>query len=319
MVRGCLTLLFLLFLAAGGALPARAAGKLVAAVLTSDIDRYREAHRSFVKALAEKGYDQSNTQIVLQTPNPDPISWANAIRKFVAIEADIIITYGAPVTLVAKREVNGTPIVFVDVYGPMETGVTRLASVTGNNLCGVSSKVPMVTLVKTALEFKQIKRMGVIYNSREAGSVVQLHEMRRIGAQQGFAVIEANISSPAGLDAALSTMLSRVDCLYVSECTHGARGFEKILSKAQAAKVPVISQMPDAAEKGALVSLEVNPAEQGEVAAEYAARVLKGVKPGQLPIITPKKIDLIINMRAARALDLRVPFQGLSAATKILK
>jgi len=319
MARGGLILILLISLTLSEALPACAAGKLVAAVLTSDTARYREAHRSFVKALAQKGYDQSNTQIVLQTPNPDPISWANAIRKFEAIEADIIITYGAPVTLVAKREVNGTPIVFVDVYGPMETGVTKLASITGSNLCGVSSKVPMITLVKTALEFKQIKRMGVIYNSRETGSVVQLQEIRRIGTQLGFAVVDANISSPAGLDAALDIMFSRVDCLYVSESTYGARGFDKILTKAMSAKVPVISQMPDAAEKGALVSLEVNPAEQGQLAAEYAARVLKGVKPGQLPIISPKKIDLIINMRAAKALDLRVPFQGLSAATKILK
>lgn len=319
MVRCCLTFVLLLGLTLGGAKPVSAAGKLVAAVLTSDMARYREAHRSFVKALAQKGYDQSNTQIILQTPNADPISWANAVRKFEAIEADIIITYGAPVTLVAKSEVNGIPIVFVDVFGPLETGVSKLASMTGSNLCGVSSKVPLITLVKTAQEFRQIKRMGVIYQSREAGSVVQLQEIKRIGAVQGFAVDDANVTSAAGLDAALNAMLSRVDCLFVSECTYGARGFEKILTKAQAARVPVISQMPDAAEKGALVSLEVSPAEQGQLAAEYAARVLKGVKPGQLPIITPKKIELIINMRTARALDLHVPFQGLSAATKILK
>jgi putative ABC transport system substrate-binding protein len=319
MVRGCLTLVLLLGLALGGATPASAAGKLVAAVLTSDIARYREAHRSFVKTLAQKGYDQSNTQIILQTPNPDPISWANAVRKFEAIEADVIITYGAPVTIVAKREVSGIPIVFVDVYGPMETGLSKFASMTGNHLCGVSSKVPMITLVKTAQEFKQIRKMGVIYSSREKGSLVQLEEARRIGGQLGFTVIDANVAAPAGLDAALNGMLSRVDCLFVSECTAGARGFEKILAKAQSVRVPVISQMPDAAEKGALVSLEVSPVEQGQLAAEYAARVLKGVKPGQLPIITPKVIDLIINMRTAKALDLRVPFQGLSAATKILK
>jgi putative ABC transport system substrate-binding protein len=319
MARGALISALLFCVALGGAMPATAAEKLVAAVLTCDLSRYREAHRSFVKALAQKGYDQSNTQIILQTPNPDPISWANAVRKFEAIEADVIITYGARVTLVAKRETGSTPIVFIDVYGPMETGVSKLSSITGNNLCGVSSKVPMITLVKTAQEFKKISRMGVIYSSREAGSSIQLHEIRRLGSQFGFAVIDASVASPSGLDTALTAMLPRIDCLYVSECSTGARGFEKILAKAVAAKVPVISQMPDAAEKGALVSLEVNPAEQGQLAAEYAARVLKGVKPGQLPIITPKRIDLIINMRTARTLDLHVPFKGLSAATKILK
>ena len=299
--------------------PSFAAEKLVAAVLTADIPRYKEAHRAFVKALAQRGYDQSNTEILLQTPNPDPISWANAVRKFEAIDADIIIAYGAPATLAAKREVADIPIVFVDVYGPMETGISKILAMTGSNLCGVSSKVPMITLIKTTQEFKQIKSMGVIYSSREVGSVAQFQEIKRIAAQQGFAVVEINISSPAGLDSALSSKLAQLDCLYVSECATATRGFEKIIAKANAARVPVISQMPDAAEKGALVSLEINPSEQGQLAAEYAAKVLKGVKPGQLPIVTPKKIELIINLRAAKALDLHVPFQGLSAATKILK
>ncbi|MCM2359290.1 MAG: ABC transporter substrate-binding protein [Geobacteraceae bacterium] len=301
------------------AVPSHAAGKLVAAVLTTDIHRYRDAHRAFVRTLAQKGYDQSNTEIILQTPNPDLISWANTIRKFEALGADIIVTYGAPVTLAAMRETRETPIVFVDVYGPVETGISRSMTMTGKNLCGVSSKVPMITLVKTLQEFREVRNMGVIYSSREAGSQVQLQELKRVAAQLGFAVVDANISSPAGLDSALSSMLSRVDSLYVSECAVGSRLFEKIVARANSHKVPVISQMPDASEKGALVALEVSPAEQGQLAGESAVKVLNGAKPGQLPIVTPKKIELIINMRAAKALDLHVPFQGLSAATKILK
>ena len=319
MITGCLRSFFVVLFALASVGPSLAAGKLVAAVLTSDLPRYREAHRSFVKTLAQKGFDQSSTDIILQTPNPDPISWANAIRKFEAIGADIIITYGAPATLVAKQEVYSTPIVFVDVYGPLETGVTKISAMTGSNLCGVSSKVPMTTLIKTAHEFKPIRRMGVIYSSREAGSVVQLQEIKRIGGQQGFSVIEANVTSPAGLNSALNAMLSRIDFLYVSESSTCSFMFDKIIARANAARVPVLSQMPDAAEKGALVSLEVSPVEQGQLAGEYAAKVLKGVKPGQLPIITPKKIDLVINLRSVKALGLLTPFQGLTAATKILK
>jgi putative ABC transport system substrate-binding protein len=309
----------LVFLALASVTTSYAAEKLVAAVLTSDLPRYREAHRAFVRTLAQKGFDQGSTEIILQTPNPDPISWANAIRKFEAIGADIIITYGAPATLVAKREVATTPVVFVDVYGPLETGVTKLSAITGSNLCGVSSKVPMTTLIKTVQEFKHITSMGVIYNSREGGSVVQLQEVRRIGALQNFSVVDANVTTAAGLNSALNSMLPRIDMLYVSESSAGSLWFDRIVARANAARVPVLSQMPDSAEKGAIVSLEVSPAEQGQLAAEYAAKVLRGVKPGQLPIITPKKIDLIINLRAVKALGLHVPFEGLTAATKILK
>jgi len=190
---------------------------------------------------------------------------------------------------------------------------------TGTNMCGVSSKVPMVTLIKTAQEVKPIKSIGVIYNSREAGSLLQLQEIKKMGRQLGFAVLDASVSSQSGLESALNSLLPRVDCLYVSECSAGSRFFDRIIARANASKVPVLSQIPDSAEKGALVSLEVNPAEQGQLAAEYAVKVLKGVKPGQLPIVTPKKIDLIINMRAVKALDLRVSFQVLTLATRILK
>jgi putative ABC transport system substrate-binding protein len=77
--------------------------------------------------------------------------------------------------------------------------------------------------------------------------------------------------------------------------------------------------MPDASDKGALMALEVSPVEQGQLAGEEAVRILGGKKAAQIPIATPKKIELIVNMHAAKALDLHIPFQVLSAATKILK
>ena len=134
----CLRRILPVMLLLCSAVPSFAEKKLVAAVLTSDIPRYREAHRAFVRTLALKGYDQSNAEIILQAPNPDPISWANTIRKFEALAADLIVTYGAPITLAAMRETHEIPIVFVDVYGPVETGISRSMTMTGKNLCGVS-------------------------------------------------------------------------------------------------------------------------------------------------------------------------------------
>ena len=298
----------------------RAGVKLVAALLTSDIPRYREAHKAFMKALVLKGYDQSNVEVITQTPNPDPISWANSIRKFNAIGADLIVTYGAPATLTALHEANDIPVVFADVYGPLECGVARGSSSTGHNMAGVSSKVPLVTLVKTALEVKPIRSLGVVYTGREEGSLVQLRELRKIATQLGITLVEVNLVGASGLDAALATLFgARVDGIYVSECSAGSRGFEKIVHRASEFKIPVLSLMPGAAQRGALISLEADPVEQGQVAADYAARILGGKKAATLPVATPKKVELIVNLKAARALELHVPFPVLSAATRVLK
>lgn len=298
----------------------RAAGKLVAALLTCDLPRYREAHKAFVKALVLKGYDQSNVEVITQTPNPDLISWSNSVRKFSAIGADVIVAYGTSAALAALRESHDIPVVYADVYGPVETGVAKSMASSGRNAAGISSKVPLVTLIKTAMGLKPIRSLGVVCASREEGAQVQLKEARRIAAQAGITLVEANMSSAAGFDAVIASLLaSRVDCIYVTECTSGGRNFEKIVHRASDLKIPVISQMPGAAHRGATISLEADPVEQGQVAADYVARILGGKKPSQLPVVTPKRVDLIVNMKAAKSMDLNVPFPVLTAATRVLK
>ena len=314
-----LTLVIVLAAVLAVPLPSLAAGKLVAAVLTCDLPRYREAHRAFIKTLSLKGYDQSNMEIIVQSPNPDPISWANSIRKFKGIGADIIVTYGAPATLAAMREADDTPIVFVDVYGPVEIGISRSMSMTGSHLAGVSSKGSMLNLIRTSREIRPFKSLGVVYSNREAGSVVQLKEIKRVAAQLGFAVIDGNASSAATLDRTLDNLLPQADSLYISEGSVGANGMDKIIQRATAAKIPVISQLPEAAEKGALLSVGANASEQGQLAAECALKIFNGKKPGQLAIGTPKRFDFIVNLRAARALDLNVPASIVGAATRVIR
>src|SRR6185369_3089998 len=116
-----------------------AAGKVIAAMMSSDQPRYREAHRAFVKSLAARGYTASNTEIILQTPNPDPLSWSNTVRKFNAYRPDLIMAYGAPAALVAMKESDGIPVVSVDMYSSEKPA---------RGTCGVSSRVPRVTLLK---------------------------------------------------------------------------------------------------------------------------------------------------------------------------
>lgn len=299
--------------------PAYCAEKVVGIIMTADLPRYCEAHKYFMKAMARHGYDNGRLEVIVQTPNPDPISWANSARKLEALGADVIVAYGAPAALAALREVGNIPVVFSDVYDPIETGISRSMTSSGRNYCGISAKVPIITLIKAVQDIREIKNVGVLYSSKEAGSVAQLKEMKRAAAQLGLSVQDANVASPRQLDSALASLLERVDCIYVSESAVVSRGLERIVQRAAAHKVPVISQIPDAAERGALVSLEISEAEQGAVAGEYAADILKGRNPASFSIATPKKVDLVVNMKTAKVLGVNIPFQVLSVATKVIK
>jgi putative ABC transport system substrate-binding protein len=91
------------------------------------------------------------------------------------------------------------------------------------------------------------------------------------------------------------------------------------VSKARAKNIPVVSTMPDAAEKGAIVSLEINPQEQGQLAAEMAARILEGAKTEQLSMVSPHRIELVINIRIASEMGIKIPATVREAATRLIK
>ena len=299
--------------------PAACGHKVIGVVFTGELPRYREAHRAFLKGMSARGFDQGAVEYVVQVPNPDPGSWANASRKLKAIGVNMVVAYGAPAALAVVQEAESIPMVFVDVFGPQESTIVRLMSGDNGTITGVTSKVPLVTIIKAAQELRPIKTLGVLYNPQEVGSRVQLAELKRLAAKNGFSVREAKASTGAGLDQSLSALLKKADCLFVAESVIAGRHMERIVTRASEAGVPVLSSIPGASDKGALVTLEVSPAEQGQLAAEHAARILAGAHPGRLQVQTPRQIDLIVNLKTAKTLDIQVPFQVLSMATRIVK
>lgn len=294
----------------GWSLHSQAAGTVIAAILSSDQPRYREAHRAFVKSLADRGYPAATTEIILQTPNPDPLSWSNTIRKFNAYKPALILAYGAPAAISAMKESEGIPVVAVDIYATDQPA---------KGMCGVSSRVPMITLLKTLQEIRPYRRIGILYTSREAGSQRQADDIKINALQLGVSVVEGNFTSSATLEAGLSTFIERVDVLIATESSIVCRNFDRIISLARKHNKPVAATMPDAAEKGALVSLEISPQEQGHLAAEIAVRILEGANPEHLSLLTPRRVELIVNLRIARDMGINLPFTVLGKATRVLK
>lgn len=309
----CISSLFkitLFIFLVGLPLDCHAAGKLIAAIMSSDQPRYREAHRSFVKSLTARGYPPATTEIILQAPNPDQLSWSNTIRKFSAYKPDLILAYGAPAALTAIKESDGIPVVSADIYA-MEHPP--------KGMCGVSSRVPMITLLKTLQEIRPYRKIGILYTSRETGSQRQAEDIKKIALQLGISVVEGNFATTAALDAGMNAFIDRVDVLIATESSIVCRNFDHIISRAKKHNKPVAATMPDSAEKGALVSLEISPQEQGHLAAEIAVRILEGATPENLTLLTPRRIELIINLRVARELGINLPFAVLDNATRVLK
>lgn len=290
--------------------PLSAFATVIAAIMSSDQPRYRDAHRAFVKSMEMRGYKAPGTEIILQTPNPDSSSWSNTIRKFNAYRPDLIVAYGAPAALVAFHEADEIPVVSVDVFA---------AEQPQKGMSGVSSRVPMATLLKTLKGLRPYVRIGVLYTPREVGSQRQLDDIKKHSGQLGMTVLEGSVTSAATLESALNSMLDKAEAIVVTEGSLVSSQFSRIAAKARSRNIPVVSTMPDAAEKGAIVSLEINPREQGHVAAEMASRILEGAKTEHLSLLRPNRIDLVINMRVAREMGIEIPFAVVRTATRLIK
>jgi putative ABC transport system substrate-binding protein len=286
------------------------AGKRIAVVMSSDQPRYHGAHRSFIQSLAARGYPLATTEIILHTPNPDQRSWSSTIRKCNAYKPDLIVAYGASAALTAMKESDGIPVVSADIYAGEQPV---------KGMCGVSSRVPMVTLLKTLQEICPHRRIGIIYTSRESGSQHQRDDIRKLALQLTVKVAEINTATAAGLEDGLTSLIEQSDVIIATESSIVCHNFDRIIARTRAHSVPVAATMPDSAEKGALVSLEINPQEQGHLAAEIAVRLLEGATPDSLSLLAPRGVDLVVNMRIAREMGLKLPFQVMGNATRVIK
>ncbi|WP_432823794.1 ABC transporter substrate-binding protein [Trichloromonas sp.] len=291
----------------------------VAVIITGDLDRYRLAHEAFVQKLKASGLTEDRLQIYVQTPNPDAMSWNNSIRKAVGIGADAIVTYGAPATLSAKKEARGVPVLFADVYDPVGLDIVRDIGVPVKNIAGVSNKTPLETLLKTFREICPAQTMGVLFSSNDEGSVLQLRKLADLAQKVGLVIVPKDVPSPKEMGEVLRSMAGSIDSIFVSDSAVLNLKIKDIMDFSAEQNLPVVSQIPTLCDQGALVTLEADPAEQGEVVASLLISLLGGTPASAMELHTPRKVSLVINLQVSRELNYKVSFQTLSAATRVVR
>ena len=293
--------------------------QFVASIITGDLQRYRSAHEAFLKILRAGGMSEEKVKVHVQSPNPDVMSWANSIRKAVGGGADLIITYGAPVTLVGKKEIKGIPLLFADVYDPVALGIVKDLAVTGGEISGIASTTPVETLAHTLVDIQAPKAILALYTSSEQGSLLQAKRMEEQGKKLGFAVNKVDVKNREAAKQAISDAKGHADAVFITESIVLSQGLQDLIAVSNEKHLPVLTQIPESGEKGAFLTLEADPVEQGQLLAVHALQVLGGQKVFTLPVRTPKKVALVVNMKVAEELGIKVPFQALSLATRVIK
>jgi len=287
---------------------ALAADKTIGVIMTGSIPYYQDIHKGFILEIQKDPlFQEGKIDIILQKPAPQRTAWTNAARKLVSLDVDVIVSYGTPATLAVMEQTTSIPIVFASVYDYDSAGIKA------GNITGVTSKVPVSTLLKNMKAIANSTKVGVVYSKIEKDTILQANDIKGLEDKNGFKTFF--ISAEKKED---SEKIKHVDTLITTSCA-AMTCVENYILLASKAKVPTASLIGGAEEKGIILTLSADPVEQGQKAAQKALEVVKGSSPSSIKIENPAKVNMIINMKAAKQLGLTLPFEVLTSATKVIK
>jgi putative ABC transport system substrate-binding protein len=269
-------------------------------------------YSAFAQTLADLGWtDGRNVRIDLRWGSGD----ANRIRalahELVGLQPDIILTNATSATVALQRETRTIPIVFVGLADPVASGlVVRLdrpsGNITGFGLLEASLGGKWLELLSEITP--GLKRAAIMFNP-DIGAPVSVFMPSFEAAARSLKVVP--ISAPVHSDVEIETAINALGrepgggLVVIDGFALGHRA--PIISAAARNKVPAVYWVSDFVRDGGLLSYGFDPVDIWRRAATYVDRILRGAKPGDLPVQFPTKFEMVVNLKTAKALGLAVP------------
>ena len=279
---------------------------------------------AFQEGLRERGYVEGKDVVVeYRWPNDSNQRLSDLAAELVRLKVDVIVVWTTPPTLAAKQVTSTIPIVFFSVADPVGTGVvSSFARPTGNvtgvtNLSNELSGKVFRLLVET---MPRISRVAVMRNPSNPGSALQLSDTETAARRSGLQPQLFDARVVADLESAFIGMSkARVegvvfiaDSLWVSQR-------QAIAELAQRHRLLTVFQRRENVEAGGLLSYGPSLSSQMRQALTYVDRILKGARPGDLPVEQPLTFELVINLKTAKALGLTIPQSLLLRADEVIQ
>jgi putative tryptophan/tyrosine transport system substrate-binding protein len=264
------------------------------------------ATEGFKKALEEKGikvkYDEQNAQADMN--NVQTIA-----DNFVGDKVDLIFANATPSATSALNATKEIPIIFTSVTDPVGAGLVKSFDQPGDNITGTTDNHPEGTAktINFITEEVKAKEIGVIYNSGEQNSVVQVEEVKKLAEAKGAKLVEVSVSTSAEVKQAAESLVGRVNAIYIPTDNTVVSALESVISVANSKKIPLFVGELDSMKKGAVAASGFEYFDLGYQSGLMAAEILSGnKKASEIPVELPSSLALIINKQAAEAQGLEV-------------
>ncbi len=242
--------------------------------------------------------------------------------EFVRFKVDVIVTSGGAV-LQTMQATSVIPIVFALASDPVASGYVQSLSRPGGNVTGLSLESPDLAGKRLGL-FREavpnVRRLAVLANARVPASVLEMGNVKAAAARLGYEFVGLEILRAEDMEPAFAALRERADALYVCGAdplmnTNRVR----INALALGEHLPTLHGEKQYVEDGGLMSYGPTIKEMFKRAAELVDKILKGVKPADIPVEEPTKFELIVNLKTAKALGLTIPETLLSRADEVIE
>jgi ABC-type uncharacterized transport system substrate-binding protein len=246
--------------------------------------------------------------------------------KLVALKVDVIVAANSPAALAAKQATRALPIVFAVAADPVTDGLVTSLAQPGGNVTGLSNLAP--ELVGKRLEqLKQavpgVSRVAVLWQPGAVGERTEKDMLKGadVAAQVlGVRLQRVEARGPDDFDRAFSDMTrARAGALIVLGGTMFFNERKRLVDLAAKNRLPAVYPWREFVDGGGLMSYGPNFADLFRRAATYVDKILKGAKPGDLPVEQPTKFELVINLKTAKALGLTIPPSMLGRADHVVE
>lgn len=294
-------------------------------ILTSGaVPAERQRFDDFTRGLSDLGYFEGrNIQIERRYA-------AGKFEVLPALAADLtqqkvdVIVCMSTLAAQAARQATGTiPIVFATVADPVAEGFADSLARPGGNITGVSNvgtvlSGKLLQILKDA--FPTTSRIAVFSAPRAAHAAAQFSELEAAARTLHMEVMAVQIRRREDLEPVLARLREwRADAMYVMQGVENSAAREFLVEFAAKSRLPAIYPQRNYAEAGGLISYGSNFDANYHRAAAYVDKILKGAKPGDLPIEQPTKFELIVNLKTATALGLTIPQSLLLRADEVIR
>ena len=277
---------------------------------------------AFVQRLHELGWTEGQTvEIQYRWGEGRTERFTELAIELVRLKVDVIVTTGAAVPA-AKQATSIIPIVFAVATDPVGSGYVASLARPGGNVTGLSAQQSDLAGKRLELLLQvipNVSRLAVIANPGVPGSIAETQEVQVRGRALGLDVDTFEIRKASDIAPAFDTLKVRAQALYVGNDPLTVTNRIQINTLALAARLPTVHGSRVQAEAGGLISYAPSFSDLFRRTADIVDKILRGAKPGDIPVEQPTKFEFIINLTTAKALGLTIPASLMSLADELIE